>query len=508
MMADSHRVELPVNWEVIELGQIADIVSGIGFPKRYQGRKEGEIPVYKVSDISKAWKEGSLYLDESPNNISKDEVEGLRGKLLPPETIVFAKIGEALRLNRRAFISKPSIIDNNVMGLVPNRSYVVPRYLFYFFLQIDLGKLSRATAVPSVRKSDVSQIQVPLPPLNEQRRIVARIEELFSELDAGVAALEQARAQLKRYRQALLKAAFEGRLTADWRRVHAAELEPADVLLARIKAERERRWQEQLAAWEADVRAWEAAGKPGKKPRKPRKPKDLPPLTEQELAGLPELPEGWAWARVSFVSSNIQYGYTASATDEIIGPKFLRITDIQNNEVNWNTVPYCDIPQTKKRDYLLERGDIVFARTGATVGKSYLLRGEIPEAVFASYLIRVKIDDKMEEEYVAYFFHTPFYWEQISEGQVGIGQPSVNGTKLANLLMPIAPEREQHEIISELDRNLSTIDYLDQTIEQALARAAALRQAILQRAFSGRLVPQDSEDEPASELLARMRSVY
>jgi type I restriction enzyme, S subunit len=119
--------------------------------------------------------------------------------------------------------------------------------------------------------------------------------------------------------------------------------------------------------------------------------KTIKSLTEAELAAYPKLQTGWQWTRLGEIADNIQYGYTESSTKEPIGPKFLRITDIQNNEVIWKSVPYCKIDDAKKQNYMLKDGDLVFARTGATVGKSYLLKGDFPESIFASYLIRVRL---------------------------------------------------------------------------------------------------------------------
>ncbi len=159
---------------------------------------------------------------------------------------------------------------------------------------------------------------------------------------------------------------------------------------------------------------------------------------------LQELPVGWAWTTIGDISDLIHYGYTASSTTESVGSKMLRITDIQNNTVNWETVPYCKIEEVEKYKYLLNEGDLVFARTGATVGKSYLIRGKIPEAVFASYLIRIILSGNVEKEFVYNFFHSIKYWVQIREGQIGIGQPNVNSQILSRIVLPfpLSPNNE------------------------------------------------------------------
>jgi len=200
-----------------------------------------------------------------------------------------------------------------------------------------------------------------------------------------------------------------------------------------------------------------------------------------------KLPKDWKIVDLKSISDSIQYGYTESSSKEKIGPKFLRITDIQDNKVFWNDVPYCKIDNEIKSKYLLKDGDLVFARTGATVGKSFLIKGEIPEAVFASYLIRVRVNLKINEKYLSYFFQSPNYWNQITEGQVGIGQPNVNGTKLGQLQITIAPIEEQQAIVSKIEELLSDLENGKQQLLIAQQQLKVYRQSLLKWAFEGRL---------------------
>ena len=139
------------------------------------------------------------------------------------------------------------------------------------------------------------------------------------------------------------------------------------------------------------------------------------------------LPNGWKIETLGKLSSAIQYGYTARAQTECAGPKMLRITDIQNDAVKWDEVPFCRISKEEIKKYLLASNDIVFARTGATVGKSYLIPEPVPDSVFASYLIRVRLTDEVLPKYVSYFFKSSNYWRQITESQAGIGHPMLTG---------------------------------------------------------------------------------
>ena len=184
--------------------------------------------------------------------------------------------------------------------------------------------------------------------------------------------------------------------------------------------------------------------------------------------------------------------------------KLLRITDIQNNAVDWNTVPYTDYDEHRANAYRISDGDILFARTGATVGKSYLVKGLQDKAIYASYLIRVQTFNEILPEYVKYFFESGFYWEQIQKDSVGIGQPNVNGTTLSQLALPIPPINEQHRIVNELGSWLNIIDAIDNGKTELQIAIKRTKSKILALAIHGKLVPQDPSDEPANELLKRI----
>ena len=200
-----------------------------------------------------------------------------------------------------------------------------------------------------------------------------------------------------------------------------------------------------------------------------------------------DLPKGWVWTIVNEIAIKIHYGYTAKANGKNIGPKFLRITDIQNNNVNWNLVPYCEISEEDIEKYLLSEGDLLFARTGATVGKSFLITGKIPEAIFASYLIRIIINNNVNKKYISYFFHSNHYWSQIHLKKIGSGQPNVNGKKLANIKLPLPPLSIQNQIVQKIEELFSKLDMGINLMKQVKAQLEVYRKAVLKYAFEGKL---------------------
>ena len=215
------------------------------------------------------------------------------------------------------------------------------------------------------------------------------------------------------------------------------------------------------------------------------------------------MPEGWVWTTIAEISSSINYGVSESA--KVTGKyRLLRITDIQDGKVSWESVPFTDYPEDKAIAFELSDGDILFARTGATVGKSYLVEAAPNNAIFASYLIRVQYSHSVIPQYIKFFFESGYYWEQISSNSVGVGQPNVNGTSLGKLRIPLPPAAEQKRISKEAHRWMGVIDRLEFEAQHLNEDIGAFKSKILDLAIHGKLVSQDSSDEPAINLLRRI----
>ncbi len=222
-----------------------------------------------------------------------------------------------------------------------------------------------------------------------------------------------------------------------------------------------------------------------------------------------EIPDSWEWGRWGNISQSIQYGYNAPAlpTGDI---RMVRISDIQENKVLWETVPFCQIPKTDIETYSLSPNDILFARTGGTVGKSFLVE-EVPVAsIYAGYLIRTRYSQLLCPRYLKSFMESQLYWEQLKNGTIATAQPNCNGKTLAHMLLPIPPVNEQYRIVAKLSEVSLHLENYGKSQEKLNILNSSinnlLKKSILQEAIQGRLVPQIEEDGTATELLEQIKT--
>jgi len=347
-------------------------------------------------------------------------------------------------------------------------------------------------------------------------RFLAAIEPpLLGQFDL----IAQAPNGVARLRELVLTLAVQGKMVPQ-----EPNDEPASALLERIRAEKARLVKE----------------------GKIRKEKPLADIAEDEKPFV--LPARWEWARLGQIASRVQYGYTASADHSVPSPKLLRITDIQNDQVNWASVPGVQAAQQDLSGYFLESGDLLIARTGGTIGKTFLVTSAPVSSVFASYLIRVSPLSGVAPTYLKIFASSAFYWAQLLASSMGTGQPNVNGTALSELVLPIPPLAEQSRIVARVEELMALCDALEakgkleaeqharlvDSLFESLANSEsahalaenwqciathfdllldrpaavdALEQTILQLAVRGLIVPQDPDDEPASVLLQKNRLI-
>ena len=387
---------------------------------------------------------------------------------------------------------------------------VCPGFLFYKALSSDfvnqVSGMQYGVSYPAVNDEQVRDQSLWLPPTAEQYRIVTKIDELCSELDAGIESLKNAHAQLEMYRQAVLQHTFEGKLTAQWREENKDRLNTRRQLLAILKQKRVERHEQQLRDWQTAVAAWNDQGRRGEKPRKPKKLPTVMGLAREVLSTLPSVADAWTWQKIAWMTCGVEYGTAAKSAPSGEVP-VLRMGNIRRGQFDWSDLVYTsDYDEAEK--YRLHDGDVLFHRTNSPelVGKTAIYRGSCP-AIFAGYLIRINhISSVVDGQFLNFYLNSHVarrYGNTVKTD--GVNQSNINGAKLLDYPFPYCSIEEQRETVSNLDSTFSHVDELENEIARQLELAAVLRQAILKRAFSGQLVPQDPNDEPASVLLDRIR---
>jgi type I restriction enzyme S subunit len=366
---------------------------------------------------------------------------------------------------------------------------VLPGYVLYYSLTdqfVDtLTKLQRGTSYPAVTDGEVRARPFPVAPLPEQQRIVEAIDTQFTRMDAAVAALERAQANLKRYRASVLKAACEGRLVpteAELARAEGRDYEPADQLLQRILAERRANWEEEH---------------PGKKYKEPAPP---------DTADLPELPEGWVWCRLEQIAEVVRGASPRPKGDPRYfgGPiPWIKISDITKEPGVYLTRTAEGVTEEgAKKSRHLPAGTLILSNSGTVCVPRILA---IDGCVHDGFVAFPDLTQQIDILYLLYHFDC-IRPRVIQANRQGMTQVNLNTTIVRDLAIALPSLTEQHRIVAEVERRLSLIDALEREVGASLARAARLRQSILKRAFEGRLVEQDPNDEPASVLLERIKA--
>ena len=424
-------------------------------------------------------------------------------------------------------------VNNHAHVLKGREGLCSNRYLLYALNQANYRGYANGTTRLKLTQSAMRQLPINLAPFAEQHRIVAKIEELFSELDKGIENLKTARAQLKVYRQALLKNAFEGKLTVQWHlsadRQALAGRETADAqpasgqaLLKRIQQERLQRYQQQLVEWEqskspsipllqrgkttsaAATTSHPPLKKGGRGDLKPKAPKPLPPLTAEELAELPELPEGWGWFKLASLS-DVSGGLTKNQKRNTLPIRrpFLRVGNVYANRLELSDMHDTGISETETERVTLVKGDILVVEGNGSVdqiGRVAVWNGAIEGCVHQNHLIKARPLNVVCSEFILHFLMSELGRKFIVRSASSTsGLHTLSISKVESLYVPFCVREEQEILLSELSSKLSLADQLDLTLSTSLQQAEALRQSILKKAFAGQLVPQDPHDLPAPQ---------
>lgn len=399
----------------------------------------------------------------------------------------------------------------------PHPEILDARYLSYFIrrhdtqLRIDAMKTGINDSGLNLTHSRFGQLPVVVPPVHEQQRIVEKIETLFDEIDKGVESLQAAKNTLGLYRQSLLKSAFEGRLTADWRETNADKLEDPETLLAHIQAERENRYKAALDEWQEALDGWRAGGEVGKKPTKPKRPTDV---NAQHIADekSPDFPSDWGNTRFGALNVTVSDGpfgsnlKTSDYTEK--GIRVIRLENIGYGNFIEEKCSYVSVAKYKTiKKHSVYPGTIVISSFVTDAVRSCIVPKSIPLAINKADCFSAVIKgDQTSLTFAAYYLQSPQVFNQVDDLIHGVGRPRINTTQVKELHFPVCSTVEQAEIVRLLDEKLGAADALEAEIDAGLTRASALRQSILKKAFSGQLVLQNPNDEPASELLARIKA--
>lgn len=399
-------------------------------------------------------------------------------------------------------VPEPSVFASYLIRVQPTGA-VTPEYLASYMQSptywAQITTVSKGTAQPGANASILGGLELPLAPLKEQRRIVAKLDALQARSRRAREALDAVPPLLEKLRQSILAAAFRGDLTKDWRAKHK-NVEPATKLLERIRTERRKKWEE------SELAKMKAKGKPPTDDKWKVKYKEPEPV---DSAGLPELPEGWCWASVELVTTRVTDGTHQPPPTTPSGIPFIGIRNIIRTTVDWSTVDKWVSPETHRALSSVctpEHGDLLYTAVGATFGRAVVV-GDWEPFVFQRHIALLKLLRKVIlPNYAEPLLNAPSVFAQAKLAARGAAQPTVTLGEMSRFVLPIAPVSEQLEIATRLSALLERLDGLAREHLGFSNRCAGLDRAVLAKAFRGELVPQDPKDESAEVMLTRLRA--
>ena len=451
-LADEVPFDIPDSWEWVRLIDVCEYIQRGKSPK-YSPIKKYPVVAQKCNQWSGFSIEKAQFIE--PNSLSSYRPE----RLLQDNDLMWNSTGLGT-LGRMAIYKTAAnpyelaVADSHVTVIRPLKQFVLPEYLYYYFANPSVQSVIEDQADGTTKQKELATATIkayltPIPPLDEQRRILAKLSEVLPIVKNYGVVYDETTAMQEAFPEALKKSilqeAVQGKLVPQ-----DPSDEPAEALLERIRAEKQRLIKEgkikkdkhESVIFRRDNSHYE-------------KLDGVERCIDDELPF--EIPETWAWVRWGSIAESIQYGYNAPAKQE--GRiRMVRISDIHENTVAWSSVPFCDIDDSDIPTYLLQPNDILFARTGGTVGKSFLVI-EVPcESIYAGYLIRTRYSSLLCPHYLKYFMESPLYWQQLKSGTTATAQPNCNGQTLAKMLLPLPPANEQWRIVENLVRTFAMIE--------------------------------------------------
>ena len=449
-LADEVPFDIPNSWEWVRLSQIALVLNGDrgkNYPSKEKLVSSG-IPFISALNL-----DGNTVINDANLLCVTEEQYNLlaNGKLEKGDIVVCIRgsLGKHAKYPfEKGAIASSLVILRALCGDEALSDYIMMWLDSPAFFS-EIRKYDNGTAQPNLAAKSLEQFFVPIPPISEQKRILEKLDKLGSSLLSYDAAHSKSHLLAATFPEALKKSilqeAVQGKLVPQ-----DPTDESAEALLERIRAEKQRLIKEgkikkdkhESIIFRRDNSHYE-------------KLDGMERCIDDELPF--EIPESWAWVRWGAIAESIQYGYNAPAKQE--GRiRMVRISDIHENTVAWSSVPFCDIDDSDIPTYLLQANDILFARTGGTVGKSFLV-SEVPcESIYAGYLIRTRYNSLLCPQYLKYFMESPLYWQQLKSGTTATAQPNCNGQTLAKMLLPLPPANEQLRIVDNLVRTFTIIE--------------------------------------------------
>ncbi len=462
--------QLPEGWKKTTLGEIATYVNGRAF-KPIEWSKTG-IPIVRIQNLNNPNAEYNYY-----DGTVEEKYHIRNGDLLFAWS---ASLGAYIWKGKYAFLNQ------HIFKVLPKEN-IDKTFIYYLLDKItnELYAKAHGSGMVHVTKGKFEATSVNIPPFETQQAIVNKIESLFDEIDEGIGRLKTAAQQIQQYRQSLLKNAFNGELTKEWRSKHADALPSENELLAQIQTAREQHHAQQLADWQTAVSQWEQNGKEGKKPSKPKAPTQAVKFEEN----FADLPRGWGVIRFENICDLIRNGISVKPEGES-GIKILRISAVRPFQLNLDDYRFLNTDDVG--DFVLNNGDLLFTRYNGTrnfVGVCAEFKSD-EKYVYPDKLIRAVVNStKINSTFLMYGFNTGISRKFIeSRIRTTAGQSGISGTDIKAIPVVICSPAEQTQIVAILESKLTACDQLAAELSKQLKQAELLKQAVLKAAFSGSLL--------------------
>ena len=448
-------------WNRAKIKDVASVVSGYGFPLSLQGKTSGDYPFIKVRDISETVQQGKTHITSANHYIDTTELNSIKAKPFSAGTVVFAKIGEAIKLNRRAILSQATVADNNVMGIEPNKDKLTSDYLLYFLNTIELEDISHSTTVPSIRKGDVENIDIIFPDIETQQLITKSLKNLLNKTAASANGIKKSKILIHQFKQAILSAAVTGKLTEEWRDKNNEEIQ--NNIIEVIS---------------------ENINKNNKMSKKSRiHTKTTYEVHEFEIDV--DLPSNWVLENLGNISELVTDGEHATPIRVESGIYLLSARNVQNGYLSLDKVDY--IPESEYERIIKrcnpEEGDVLISCSGSVGRVCVVPKGIRFTMVRSAALVKMQAN-RFLSEYLSYYLQSQLAQNQIFKLQKATAQANLFIGQIKKIVVVLPPIEEQRLIVEKVRHYFEVANRVEKQIEKAEARVSKLAQAILAKTFN------------------------